>query len=303
MLMQYLILTLIVHGNSHPYDSGLLITDENNSVLEWLTKEDKRPEWYFNCVNAGLHVVNKQVLEKSIDTSKIDLDRQILKPLAGKNKMFVYNSPEYVEDMGTPERYEKVQKACKNGLLNARNLLNKQKAIFIDRDGTINKYVPFLNSIAEFELIPGVTDAIKKINESGYLAIVVTNQPVIARGELSFSGLSEIHKKMETLLGLEGCYVNDIFVCPHHPDQGFKGEVESLKIDCNCRKPKPGLLLAAAEKYNIDLTQSWMIGDSRCDIEAGIQAGCYTAYIGNGNVGQKMTVNSLKDFVDQLIGG
>lgn len=108
---------------------------------------------------------------------------------------------------------------------------------------------------------------------------------------------------METLLGLEGCYVNDIFVCPHHPDQGFKGEVESLKIDCNCRKPKPGLLLAAAEKYNIDLTQSWMIGDSRCDIEAGIQAGCYTAYIGNGNVGQKMTVNSLKDFVDQLIGG
>ena len=297
------LVTLFVHGNSHPYDSGLLITDENNSVLEWLTKEDKRPEWYFNCVNAGLHVVNKQVLEQVIDTPKIDLDRQILKPLAGKNKMFVYNSPEYVEDMGTPERYEKVQRACKNGLLNARNLLNKQKAIFIDRDGTINKYIPFLNSIAEFELIPGVSDAIKKINESGYLAIVVTNQPVIARGELTIHELSEMHKKMETLLGLEGCYINDIFVCPHHPDKGFEGEVEALKIDCNCRKPKPGLLLAAAEKYNIDLTQSWMIGDSPCDVEAGNQAGCYTAYIGKEDNGQKLTVSSLKDFIDQVIGG
>ncbi len=205
--------------------------------------------------------------------------------------------------MGTPERYEKVQRACKNGLLNARNLLNKQKAIFIDRDGTINKYIPFLNSIAEFELIPGVSDAIKKINESGYLAIVVTNQPVIARGELTIHELSEMHKKMETLLGLEGCYINDIFVCPHHPDKGFEGEVEALKIDCNCRKPKPGLLLAAAEKYNIDLTQSWMIGDSPCDVEAGNQAGCYTAYIGKEDNGQKLTVSSLKDFIDQVIGG
>lgn len=295
------LVTLFVHGNSHPYDSGLLITDENNIVLEWLTKEDVRPEWYFNRVNAGLHVVNKKVLEQTINTSKIDLDRQILKPLAGKGQMFVYNSPEYVEDMGTPERYAKVEKACKKGVLRTRNLLQKQKAIFIDRDGTINKYVPFLRDIEKFELLPGVAEAIRKINESGYLAIVVTNQPVIARGELTFSELNEIHKKMETLLGYEGAYVNDILVCPHHPDKGFAGEIESLKVECNCRKPKPGLLLAAAKKYNIDLTKSWMIGDSKRDIEAGINAQCHTALIGQGDVGQEWIVNSLNDFVDKLM--
>lgn len=91
------------------------------------------------------------------------MDRQILKPLAGKGQMFVYNSPEYVEDMGTPERYAKVEKACKKGVLRTRNLLQKQKAIFIDRDGTINKYVPFLRDIEKFELLPGVAEAIRKL--------------------------------------------------------------------------------------------------------------------------------------------
>lgn len=295
------LVTLFVHGNSHPYDSGLLITDESDSVVEWLTKEDERPKWYFNCVNAGLHVVNKKVLDVNIDTPKIDLDRQILKPLAGKRQMFVYRSPEYVEDMGTPERYAKVEKACRNNLLHNRNLMRKQKAIFLDRDGTINKYVPFLKDIADFELIPGVAEAIKKINESGYLAIVVTNQPVIARGELSFAQLDEIHKKMETLLGYEGAYINDIFVCPHHPDKGFDGEVTDLKIDCDCRKPQPGLLLAASKKYNIDLSQSWMIGDSKRDVDAGKNAYCHTAFIGEGAVGQDLNVKSLYDFVNKVL--
>lgn len=295
------LVTLFVHGNSHPYDSGLLITDSNNAVLDWLTKEDDRPEWYFNCVNAGLHVVNKKVLEQYIDTPKIDLDRQILKPLAGKNQMFVYNSPEYVEDMGTPERYERVERACQTGIMQARNLMHKQKAIFMDRDGTINKYVPFLKDIEDFELLPGVAEAIKKINESGYLAIVVTNQPVIARGDISVDELDEIHKKMETLLGHKGAYINDTFICPHHPDSGFEGEIISLKIDCNCRKPKPGLLLEAAKKYNIDLGASWMIGDSKRDIEAGINANCHTAFIGDEELGQDETVKSLEEFINRLL--
>lgn len=116
-----------------------------------------------------------------MNTEKVDLDRQILKPLAGTGKMFVYNSPEYVEDMGTPERYEKVQKSFRSGMIHARNLSNKQKAIFLDRDGTINTYVGYLTHIDDFFLLPGVAEAIRKINLSGYLAIVVTNQPSIAR--------------------------------------------------------------------------------------------------------------------------
>ena len=292
------LVTLFVHSNSHPYDSGLLITDKNGAVVQWLAKEDKRPPWYFNIVNAGLHVMNKKVLDHIVETPKVDLDRQILKPLAGTGKMFVYNSPEYVEDMGTPERYDKVQRSFRSGMIHARNLANRQKAVFLDRDGTINRYVGYLTNAEDFELLPGVAEAIRKINLSGYLAIVVTNQPSIARGELSYDGLDEIHKKMETLLGQQGAYVDHIYFCPHHPDKGFLGEVPSLKINCGCRKPKPGMLLQAAEDFNIDLSSSWMIGDDERDVGAGKNAGCHTALIGNQDFGQDKTVQSLLQFVD-----
>lgn len=271
--------TLLTHPNSHPFDSGLIIADENDSVVKLLSKEDERPTFYKNRVNAGIHVLNKKVLDINIGTSKVDLDRQILKPLQSTNKMYVYDSPEYVKDIGTPERYYSVCQDCKNNLPHIRNLHYKQKAIFLDRDGTINKLRGFLTNINEFELIDGVGEAIRLINISGYLAIVVTNQPIIARGQVTFEELNEIHNKMETLLGYEYAYINDIFYCPHHPDRGFKGERFELKINCDCRKPKIGLLLKAAEKYNIDLNKSWMIGDSEIDILCGKNAGCKTALI------------------------
>ena len=278
------LVTLFTHPNSHPYDSGLIIADENGHVEKWLAKEDERPQWYDNRVNAGLHVIVPKALDISLKSleinkesgfpqGKADLDRQILKPLCGSNMMFCYDSPEYVKDMGTPERFHQVEADYKNGVVQAKNLTNKQKAIFLDRDGTINKYVGFLRNIDDFELIEGVAEAIKLINQSGYLAIVVTNQPVIARGETTWEELNEIHKKMATLLGKEGAYVDGIYICPHHPDKGFEGERPEYKIDCDCRKPKPGLLFHAAKDFNIDLSESYMIGDSHRDVEAGENAG------------------------------
>lgn len=215
--------------------------------------------------------------------------------------MFCYDSPEYVKDMGTPERYYSVCADYKAGRISEKNLKNKQKAVFLDRDGTINKYVGFLRSIDDFELIDGVAEAIKEINASGYLAIVVTNQPVIARGEVSFGELEEIHNKMETLLGREGAYVDAIYYCPHHPHKGYTGERPELKIDCECRKPKPGMLLKAAKDFNIDLSQSWMVGDGENDIKAGMNAGCQTALIGEGTHGQNASASSLQQFVKQCL--
>lgn len=309
------LVTLFTHPNSHPYDSGLIIANKNGSVEKWLAKEDERPQYYRNRVNAGLHVINPKVLELAdIDADavgkigangkpiKVDLDLQLLKPLAGTGKMFCYDSPEYVKDMETPERYYSVCKDCKEGRISAKNLKNKQKAIFLDRDGTINKYVGFLRNIDDFELIDGAAEAIRKINESGYLAIVVTNQPVIARGEVSFEELEEIHNKMETLLGKEGAYLDAIYYCPHHPHKGYEGERPELKIDCDCRKPKPGMLFKAAEDFNIDLSQSWMVGDGENDIKAGINAGCKTVLLSNGNesYGQTVRVTSLAEFTHSV---
>lgn len=315
------LVTLFTHPNSHPYDSGLLIANENNSVLEWLAKEDVRPKYYKNRVNAGIHVISPQVLKLAgIDAEKIgstdensgriitvDLDRQLLKPLAGTGKMFCYDSPEYVKDMGTPERFSSIADDLAAGRVTARNLKNKQKAIFLDRDGTINRYVGFLRRTEDFELIDGVAEAIRKINSSGYLCIIITNQPVIARGELTVSKLDEIHNKLETLLGLEGAYIDGIYYCPHHPHKGYEGERPELKIDCECRKPKPGMLLKAADDFNIDLENSWMAGDGCNDIKAGKNAGCKTCLIREMNsekddeFGQDMTVGSLKEFVEKLV--
>lgn len=308
------LVTLFTHPNSHPYDSGLIVAEENGAVKQWLAKEDVRPLYYKNRVNAGLHVINPKILDMfgideerigSVDEKgnliKVDLDRQLLKPLAGTGKMFCYDSPEYVKDMGTPERLYAVEKDFKEGTVHGKNLVNKQRAVFIDRDGTINKYVGFLTDIEDFELIDGVTDAIKKINSSGYLAIVVTNQPVVARGEVSFSELDQIHNKMETLLGKEGAYLDAIYYCPHHPHKGYEGEVEELKIDCECRKPKPGMLLKAAGDFNIDLTRSWMIGDGENDIKAGNTAGCRTILIGDSNFGQDISAQNLYDAVNKCM--
>lgn len=295
------LVTLFTHPNSHPYDSGLIIADENDAVEKWMTKEDERPDYYQNRVNAGLHIVSPSVLDVGIDSEKIDLDRQILKPLAGTGKMFAYDSPEYVSDMGTPKRYEAVSRDVLSGKVKSRNLRNKQKAIFLDRDGTINTDVGFLRSIEDFSLIPGVPEAIKKINASEYLAIVVTNQPVIARGEVTLEELQVIHNKMETLLGKDGAYLNAIYYCPHHPDKGFEGERSEYKIKCDCRKPKPGLLLEAAADFNIDLTESWMVGDSKIDIGAGIAAGCKTVLISSGDYGQTETFDSLRSFTKQIV--
>ena len=266
--------SLLTHPNDHPYDSGLIFADDENCVYRWLAKEDERPRYYKNRVNAGIHIVSPGILAKQIGKQKIDLDRDLLKPLCGTGRMYAYDSSEYVKDMGTPERYAQVCRDFEDGKIIRRSLRNPQKAIFLDRDGTINRYAGFLRDIEAFELNLHAAEAIRTINRSDYLAIVVTNQPVIARGEVTYEQLEMIHHRMETLLGQEGAYLDAIYYCPHHPDAGFPGEVRELKIDCDCRKPKPGMLVRAAREHHIDLSASFMIGDSDNDMKAGSAAGC-----------------------------
>lgn len=289
------LVTLFTHPNSHPYDSGLIFVDSNDSVIKWLSKTEERTKWYKNRVNAGIHILSPKVLAQRPAGATVDLDKQILKPLCGTGKMFIYDSPEYVRDMGTPERYFAVCGDYKKGIVASKNLSNKQKAVFLDRDGTINKYVGFLKNIDDFELQEHVAKAINLLNHSKYLVIVVTNQPVIARGEVTTEGLNEIHNKMETLLGQEAAYIDALYYCPHHPNKGYEGERIEYKIECDCRKPKPGMLIKAAEEYNIDLSQSWMIGDGENDIKAGIAAGCKTILI-NENIN---LLNAVKKLLEE----
>ena len=285
--------SLVAHPNGHPYDSSLLVTEidapktvgsmpeDTHRVIRWMAKEDECT-YYKNRVNAGIELISPELLKETMKNfvprhpetpDKIDLDRDVLKPNIPSGKIFAYDTPEYIKDMGTPDRFYETEKDIENGKVHARNLKNKRKAIFLDRDGTINKMVGFVTKPEQFELIEGAAEAIKAINKSGYLAIVVTNQPVTARGDCTFEELQTIHDKMETELGKVGAFVDAIYVCPHHTDKGFEGERPEYKCNCNCRKPKPGLLLQAAKDFNIDLSESYMIGDSHRDVEAGENAG------------------------------
>lgn len=286
--------SLVVHPNDHPFDSSLIVTEtlppqesgglptETHRVKKWLSKDEERI-YYRNLVNAGIELISPKLLRETIKNyiarcqeipKKIDLDSDVLKPNLNSGKLFAYRTTEYIKDMGTPERYKETENDIKSGMVHARNLFIKQKAFFLDRDGTINKQNGFITTPEQFKLLRGTAEAIKKINASGYLAIVVTNQPVIARGNCTFEDLQKIHSKMETDLGKKGAFIDAIYYCPHHTDKGFLGERTEYKCDCNCRKPQPGLLLQAAKDFNIDLSQSYMIGDSENDIEAGKRAGC-----------------------------
>ena len=285
--------SLTVHPNNHPFDSSLIVTEilpasngsmpiHTNRVVKWMNKEDERL-YYRNVVNAGIEMISPRLLEearaKLPSLDKVDLDRDVLKPAIESGKIYAYETSEYIKDMGTPERLVEVENDLLSGKIAAHNLSVKQKAVFLDRDGTINKTNGFLTDINDFELIEGAAEAIKQINKSGYLTVVVTNQPVIARGDCSFEQLQEIHNKMETLLGKEGAFIDGLFLCPHHTDKGFEGERIEYKLDCECRKPKAGLFVQAQKALNIDLSQSYMVGDSAIDIKAAENAGCKKAFL------------------------
>jgi D,D-heptose 1,7-bisphosphate phosphatase len=273
--------TVFTHPNNHPFDSEIIITDSDSKITGWQSRGDNRTA-FKNRVNAGIHILSPTVLPGIREISKLDLDKDVLVPMLDTGLIFAYNSPEYVKDMGTPKRYKEVCEDYLSGKVSAKNLRNRQKAVFLDRDGTINKYEGLITRPESIKLIKGSAEAIAKINASGYLAIVITNQPIVARGDCKVEELEAIHNRLEYLLGEHGAYLDSIYFCPHHPDKGFEGENAPYKTECECRKPKPGLILKAAKDYNIDLSISYMVGDDLKDVLAGRAAGCVTGYLLSG---------------------
>ncbi len=275
-------LTLVVHPNDHPFDSDLIDTNKEDRVIDVFPKPHPQNFYYKNLVNAGMYVITPAVLEFIKKGEKSDFGKNILPEIIYKLKVYAYNTSEYLKDMGTPDRLQKVTNDYLSGKIQRKSYSKKQKAVFLDRDGVINKFVGLLYKPEQFELYPFVVDAIKMLNNSDYLAIVVTNQPVVARNLCTIEELEFIHKKMETILGNKGAKLDAIYYCPHHPDKGYPEENPEYKIDCECRKPKPGMIFKAAEKFNIDLSKSFIIGDSYTDILTGYNAGLTTIGVKTG---------------------
>lgn len=276
------LITLFSHPNIHPYDSDLIMTDNEMRVTEINKKNSERNFFYKNLVNAGIFVLSPETLSFFKELKAVNMEHDFVASFIESGRVFAYKSSEYVKDVGTMDRFSAAEKDLNSGVVAAKNSENKQKAIFLDRDGTINKYKGFITDINDLELLPGVPDAIKKINASGYLAIIVSNQPVIARGECTFDEVNAMFDKIETLLGKSGAYIDGIYYCPHHPHSGYDGEVKELKIKCDCRKPEIGMLKKAEKDFNLDLKKCIMIGDGELDVKTGKNAGIPTVLVKTG---------------------
>ena len=174
-----------------------------------------------------------------------------------------------------------------SGMLKEKIANSLNKAVFIDRDGTIAKDVHYCRRPEDFVLFHNTAKAIKMLNQTGFKVIVITNQSAVARGYTTEKTLSKIHQKMEEELAKEGAWVDGIYYCPHHPDD-----------NCECRKPKPKLVLEAARDFNIDLKESFVVGDLWMDIDLGKKVGCKTILVGNSPSSEVKADNTALDLLE-----
>jgi histidinol-phosphate phosphatase family protein len=285
--------TLLLHPNDHPFDSDLVEADGDSRVVAFHNRPHPPEVWRQNLVNAGLYVLEKRALEKFSRSGIqhpasgiLDFGKDVFPALvrAGE-KLLGYNSPEFVKDIGTPARYDKISAQFAAGIVQRSSLATPQRAVFLDRDGTLIPDKDCLRRAEELELLPGVAEALHELNLHGWRTVVVTNQPVIAKGFCDESELQRIHNKLESLLGREHAFLDRIYFCPHHPERGFPGERPELKIDCGCRKPKTGMIQKAVRELNIDLQQSWLIGDTTTDLQTAKNAGLKSILVRTGSAG------------------
>jgi histidinol-phosphate phosphatase family protein len=290
--------SIFVHPNDHPHDSDLVEVDDSGKILAFHPYPHPPGRDYQNLVNAALYAIEKRALEPWRKLQPpIDFGRDLFPAMAHAGQdLFAYRSREYIKDAGTPERLEGAEGDLRSGRMTAASFSTPARAVFLDRDGTINEEVNRVSDPAQFKLLPEAGMAIRKLNRAGYVVVVVTNQPVIARGDCTEETLRGIHDKMETLLGEAGAYVDAIYYCPHHPDKGFPGERLELKFDCSCRKPAIGLIETACRELNLDPGASWFIGDSDIDVKTAAHAGIPSILVETGRAGRSDVAHCAPDY-------
>lgn len=290
--------TVFLHPNDHPHDSDLVQVDADNRVLSFHPYPHPPEANLPNLVNAGIYILQRDALASlSGLPPKPDFGKHVFPlMLAHGGRLMGYRSPEYVKDAGTPKRLAKVAQDLLSGRVAGCSLRHPAPAVFLDRDGTLNQLCGYVRKPGDVQLLPGIGAALARLNQSRYRTALITNQPVIARGECDQEGMLQIHNRLETLLGAEGAYLDALYYCPHHPDSGFPGERVDLKIACDCRKPATGLIDQARRDLNLDLADSWMIGDSTTDVMTARTAGVRSILVHTGEAGRDGKFPCLPDF-------
>ena len=291
--------TLFCHPNDHPGDSDLVDVDETGRIRRFFPYPHPENFAARNLVNAALYCIRKSSLVPwRTHGGPLDFAKGLFPSMLERDaRIYGYLSREYIKDIGTPERLSRVERDLESGLVAGSRMDRSPPAVFFDRDGVVNVERGHIVSEADVELYPGVTEALKLLKGTGYVCVVVTNQPVVARGECSMETLRKIHGRIDMLLARDGAYFDAWYCCPHHPDRGFPGEVENLKITCNCRKPATGMLEQCRKDLNIDLKLSWLIGDQTRDIQMAKNAGLSSILVTTGFAGSDRKYDAQPHYV------
>lgn len=289
--------SLLLHPNDHPADSDLVEVDVEGWIRAFHPYPHPPGAWLRNLVNAALYVIDRSLLEPWAERMVVgDFAKDLFPAMVAEGALIRgYISFEYIKDIGTPERLDKAERHLRSGLVARARRSVRQRAVFVDRDGTLNQLRGHIARAEDLELIEGAGAALHRLNEAEYRVVVVTNQPVLARGEASAADLTRVHARLESELGRDGAFLDAIYFCPHHPDKGFAGEVPELKQACQCRKPATGMVEAAARELNIDLSQSWMVGDSTADIAMARAAGLRSILVATGEGGRDRKYQAAPD--------
>lgn len=303
--------TLLVRPSDHPWDSDLIAVGSDDRITGFLPAGGERhcPR---NIANAAVYAVNRSVIELLTPGVKADWVRHVF-PQALQAGMTLrthgFSGDGFLRDMGTPERLERVERylADKAIVEAARGVRRPIKTVFLDRDGVINADVDLLRSAADFRLLPGAGEAVARLNAAGMKVIVVTNQPVIARGLCTEDELAAIHARMGEQLAGHGGHADAIYFCPHHPETHHDDPASrrELRVACECRKPAPGMILRAARDHQLDLATAVLVGDRPTDILAAKRAGIRSILIGDAPADPAPDVRSLAlpDAVDAILSG
>ncbi|GJE40201.1 HAD-IIIA family hydrolase [Methylobacterium persicinum] len=291
--------TLFLHPNDHPYDSDLVEVDGSGDIIGFHAYPHPADAILPNLVNAALYVVRRDALEGWVGAAPpLDFAKDLFPRMVEKGeRLRGYISYEYIKDIGTPARLDKAVKHLRTGAVERARLSHAQRVVFFDRDGTLNELSGYIRNHASLRLLPGVADAIRRLNDAEYRVAIATNQPVIARGEATLDDLRAIHNKLETELGRHRAWLDLILFCPHHPHAGFPGEVAELKIDCNCRKPGTGLVDEGQIRLNADMSKSWFVGDSTVDMQTAQRAGLRSILVRTGEGGRDGRVRASANII------
>ncbi len=279
-------ISAFVHPEPHPEKKDVLIVKPNGQGFVVLPKDTSsaRDFAYRNIVPTDLAIVSGDFLSTydSDDIYPLNFRDDVFAPTLAIEGLYAYNSSEYVTKIKDRLSLEKIINDVTKGIPERKNLKNPQATFFLDRDGTLNVFGDFVVKAEMLHLIPGAAKAVKKINDSGYLAICITNQPIVARGETTMGELQRIMATLEMELGKEGAYLDGVYFCPHFPVKKEHSIAEYTK-ECDCRKPKIGMLLNAKRDHRVDFSSSWFIGDTTQDVQTAKNAGTHSVLLLGGD--------------------